>query len=107
MKRKISILAACILGAATPALAQQKEANIKAGQEIGLFYVCKYEGGSAPLSGTANNGTMRTDTGPSRQCGAKGEVTRIFYKPNPGFRGQDTAYIYYWGQRWDVTVNVR
>ncbi|MCA0422053.1 MAG: hypothetical protein LCH61_01805 [Proteobacteria bacterium] len=90
-----------------PVAAQQKVANIKAGQEVALYYVCKYGGGSASLSGTAANGTTRIASEASSRCGDKGEITRLFYKPNPGFRGTDIAYVYYWGQRWDITVNVR
>lgn len=101
------IFAGSILIAGGAAEAQQKQANIKAGQEVRLFYVCKYDDGSAALSGSAANGTVRTDTHRSSQCGKNGEITFIHYKPAPGFRGQDIAYVYYHNQRWDIVVNVQ
>ena len=101
------IFVGSILIADGAAQAQQKQANIKAGQEISLFYVCKYNGGSAALAGSAANGTVRTDTRRSSQCSGNGEITRIYYKPAPGFRGRDIAYIYYQSQRWDIMINVQ
>jgi hypothetical protein len=98
MKFRIYIAIAAFGMISTSAIAQSRPITVKAGETARIFnFFANCENGkfSGTASGSASNGTITTKVDTGNYCGrANHPVTRVFYTPKPGFKGEDEVFLY-------------
>lgn len=83
-----------ILMSAGSAGAQEREYSVKSGGEVRVLVAWDCRGAPA-LTGTAANGSVSVRPGKRKGvCSGEANTLEAYYRPNPGFKGVDTVYLY-------------